>query len=82
MYNVKDIPAIETALKKVKGEPDFDVLLAKYTGPDTGLVYNDANETLELASEFAQLENGDIVKISQHTGPATGKHLCDDGVIR
>lgn len=82
MYNLKDFPAIEKEFAAVVDEPGHEVLEAKYCGPNTGLIYDEATKKIKVHSEWAPDADGNIVNILKNTGPATGKTLHDDGVIR
>lgn len=84
MYNLSDLPAIEAELteayKADRESEDYDNLLQKYTGPATGLMYDEDSGKVEISEDWAPDEEGNILKIDEATGPATGKVL-KDGVI-
>ncbi|MDO4439186.1 MAG: hypothetical protein Q4B86_07080 [Eubacteriales bacterium] len=60
--NKKDIPLIQAELKRCKNEPGFPVMLDSYTGPATGLQYNDKTKKLEIVSGWHVDNKGYIVK--------------------
>ena len=66
-FNSADLPLMEADLEQCENEPGFPVLLDSYTGPATGLVYDDVTKKLNVASGWHVDENGFIVKNTADT---------------
>lgn len=63
MININDIPAIEKQLAvDAKHSNQFEAILKKYTGPDTGLEWHSDSEKLVIVPGWHVDENGNIVK--------------------
>lgn len=73
--NVHDFHRIEKRIAQVKAEvaadaeltqeekdAKFESVLNHYTGPDTGLVWDDVTGKVSIAPGFHANENGDVVK--------------------
>lgn len=73
--NIKDFQRIEKRIAQVKAEVDTDTTMAEqekeerfmsvlnhYTGPDTGLVWDDKTGKISIASGFHADADGNIVK--------------------
>lgn len=84
MYNEKDIDRLVAELAQAQAEDGerYEKLLEKYTGPATGLMYDDETYELTIASTFAPDEDGNIVNILDNTGPAMGKVLRNGRIVR
>lgn len=92
MLNVKDIPkytaeiraAIDEAIASygTPNSPAVDELVAKYTGPATGLWWDAGKKSLFIAKGWCEDEDGNIVDPVECTGPATGLEYRDGKVRR
>ena len=73
--NVKDFERIEKRIAQVKAEVEadtkmtaqekdakFESVLGHYTGPDTGLVWDDSTGKISIAPGFHADADGNIVK--------------------
>lgn len=60
--NVKNLEKMAEELKAVENEPGFQELVQRYTGPDTGLEYDDKTKKLNIVQGWHANENGDIVR--------------------
>lgn len=60
-FNQADIARIEKELRYAKHNDSYEHTLQKYTGPGTGLVWDDVTDTVSIASGWTVDENGDIV---------------------
>ena len=60
--NTKDLAKMEAELKAVENEPGFDEMVQRYTGPDTGLEYDDKAGKLNIVPGWHADESGKIVK--------------------
>lgn len=73
--NTKDFPRIEKRIAQVVEEiaaddtmtaeekvAKFESVLNHYTGPDTGLVWDDATGKISIAPGFHADEHGDVVR--------------------
>lgn len=73
--NVNDFARIEKRLAQAQAEIDsnkdmtaeekeaaFESILNHYTGPDTGLVWDDKTNKISIASGFHADSNGNVVK--------------------
>lgn len=73
--NIKDFARIEKRIAQVKAEVDTDAkmteaekeerfmsVLNHYTGPDTGLVWDDKTGKISIASGFHADADGNVVK--------------------
>lgn len=73
--NVKDFQRIEKRIAQVKAEVDTDTTMTEaekeerfmsvlnhYTGPDTGLVWDDKTGKISIASGFHADAEGNVVK--------------------
>lgn len=60
--NVKNLEKMAAELKAVENEPGFQELVQRYTGPDTGLEYDDKTGKLNIVQGWHANENGDIVR--------------------
>ncbi len=62
VINVKELDKIAADIKESKGTPNYDVLLAKYTGPDVGVLYNTDTEEISIHSGWHANADGYIVR--------------------
>lgn len=63
MMNINDFARIERELELAeKGSNQFEAVLKRYTGPGTGVVWNDETKKLSVASDFKVDADGNIVK--------------------
>lgn len=63
VLNVKDIPIYEKEIAAVKNDKaELWRVLSKYTGPGTGLEWDDKNLKLSVVPGWHVAENGDILK--------------------
>lgn len=60
--NQKDIPKMEAEIKAAEGEPGQQELLQRYSGPDTGLEYDDETDRLLIADGWHADASGNIVR--------------------
>lgn len=60
--NTKDFEGIVAKMKAVEGTPERDVLLTKYTGPDTGVYFDEEAGELKVHTEWRVDEYGDILR--------------------
>ena len=60
--NAKDFDRIAAKLKSAKGTENYENVLQKYTGPGTGLVWDEDNEILNISMDWYVDENGDVVR--------------------
>ena len=56
-----DLEAIAAKITEAYGTPNYDVLLQDYTGPDTGVIYDDETKTCHVADGFV-VRDGVVVK--------------------
>lgn len=57
-----DMRRIEAEIAAAKGTPNYDVLLAKYTGPDIGIYYKEETGYLLIHSGWHVTSDGEVVK--------------------
>lgn len=91
MYNKKDIPglmtkiAISIANAGTDEAPGIEKMIARITGPNTGLIYKPGSRgtpgNLELAEGWIFDSNGNIVRLEDATGPATGEIYKDKKLV-
>lgn len=62
MINVNDFDKIAEQLKINKNHDNYEKLIQKYTGPGTGLIWDEETETIKIASGWYADANGDIVR--------------------
>lgn len=81
LYRVADIPSMEADLKdayihrndnEVASER-FTRLLQRFTGPSTGLTFDDETMTLKISESYTADADGNIVLRSDVTGPGAVK---------
>ena len=60
--NIKDMDRIAAKLKDAKYSDNYENVLQKYTGPGTGIVWDEETDTLNIASDWYADANGDIVR--------------------
>lgn len=60
--NIKDMDRIAAKLKDAKGSDNYENVLQKYTGPGTGIVWDEETDTLNIASDWYADANGDIIR--------------------
>lgn len=71
--NVKDLPALEAQLAAAKGTEGYQELLDSIEGPAHGVDYKEDTGKYVIASGWGVLKsNGEIVRKSEHAGPAFG----------
>ena len=86
MINRREIPAAEAKIKAEIAErgtaecKEVEALIDSYTGPATGLVWNEDAEKLELAEGYVFDNSGKIVLLDDVTGPGTGM-IYKDGKL-
>lgn len=88
MINISEIEEIEQKInrryeKRNESEEAYEKFmntLSKYTGPATGLIWDENTKKVTIAATHAPDTEGNILNISEATGPATGKAVVD-GVI-
>ena len=68
-YNKNDIAKLEAEIKEFLGTPEEDRAIDKYTGPDTGLVWDEDAKVLKLAESYMFDASGYIVRKDDVTGP-------------
>ena len=56
-----ELKEIAAKIAAAEGTPNYAVLLQDYTGPDTGVVYDDETKTCGVADGF-EIRDGIIVK--------------------
>lgn len=56
-----DLEKIAAEIAAAEGTPNYDVLLQTYTGPDTGVTYDDETKTCHVADGFV-VRDGVIIK--------------------
>lgn len=61
-FNEADLEFMAADLEACEGEPGFPVLLDSYTGPATGLVYDEETKKLHIAEGWHVNEEGFIIK--------------------
>ena len=61
-FNEADLEFMAADLEACEDEPGFLVMLDSYTGPATGLVYDEDTKKLHIADGWHADENGYIVK--------------------
>ena len=61
-FNVADLEFMNADLAQCENEPGFVELLDSYTGPATGLFYNDKTKKLEIANGWHADKDGNIVR--------------------
>ena len=61
-FNEADLEFMAADLEACEDEPGFLVMLDSYTGPATGLVYDEDTKKLHIAEGWHVNENGFIVK--------------------
>ena len=60
--NISEMDRIAAKLKDAKGSENYENVLRKYTGPGTGLVWDEDAEKLNIASDWYADANGNIVR--------------------
>ena len=86
MMNRNEIPAAEAKIKAEiakRGTPEckeVEALIDTYTGPATGLVWDEGAEKLELAEGYIFDTDGNVVLLDAVTGPGTGM-IYKDGKL-
>lgn len=68
-YNKNDIATLEAEIKEFLGTPEEDKVIDKYTGPDTGLEWDENAKVLKLAESYMFDTDGFIVRKDDVTGP-------------
>ena len=68
-YNKNDIAKLEAEIKEFLGTPEEDKVIDKYTGPDTGLEWDENAKVLKLAESYMFDADGFIVRRDDVTGP-------------
>lgn len=68
-YNKNDIAKLEAEIKEFLATPEEDKVIDKYTGPDTGLVWDEDAKVLKLAESYMFDADGFIVRRDDVTGP-------------
>ncbi|HIQ73306.1 MAG TPA: hypothetical protein IAA51_02685 [Candidatus Cottocaccamicrobium excrementipullorum] len=87
MMNRNEIPAAEAKIKAEiakRGTPeckDVEALIDTYTGPATGLVWDEGAEKLELAEGYIFDNDGNVVLLDDVTGPGTGMIYKDGKLV-
>ena len=61
-FNEADLEFMAADLEACEGEPGFLVMLDSYTGPATGLAYDEETKKLNIAKGWHADEKGYIVK--------------------
>lgn len=92
MYNKKDIPglmtkiAISIADAGTDETPGIEKMIARITGPNTGLIYKPGPGgtpgNLELAEGWIFDSDGNIVRLEDVTGPGTGMVYRDGKLVK
>ena len=62
IINIKDMDNIAAKLADAQGSDNYENVLQKYTGPGTGLVWDEDAQELKIASDWIADANGDIVR--------------------
>ena len=68
-YNKNDIAKLEAEIKEFLGTPEEDKVIDKYTGPDTGLEWDENAKVLKRAESYMFDADGFIVRRDDVTGP-------------
>lgn len=68
-YNKNDIVMLEAEIKDALGTPEEDRIIDSYTGPDTGLVWDEDAKVLKLAESYMFDASGYVVRKDDVTGP-------------
>ena len=87
MINKREIPEMEMKIKAEIAErgtaecKEVEALIDSYTGPATGLVWNEDAEKLELAEGYIFDNDGNVVLLDDVTGPSTGMIYKDGKLV-
>lgn len=87
MLNVKDLDRYNAEINAVIDASGADSdkamdIIAEYTGPETGLWWNQGDRKLCIAKGWCEDEDGNIVDPVECTGPATGLEYRNGKVRR
>lgn len=89
-YNMSELPELEARINNAyehrndseEATEHFNAVIQDITGPNGGLEWDDKTYKLGVSDLWAPNENGDILEISKHTGPAGEYNLVDGVLVR
>ena len=87
MMNKNEIPGAEAKIREMIKEMgtaecrEVEALIDFYTGPATGLVWEEDTEKLELAEGYIFDNDGNVVLLDDVTGPGTGMIYKDGKLV-